>query len=285
MDWKRTTCKISQANIESNKKNPARYRVTANVTEVDKISIQNPVLAYYGPDNSFNFDNIKDAQQAHRSITSRLVIPCSYYIPSMSGEIQISVKVVSPDIPIFVLWISIVVASSSGLFFCVSFCATANDRVSGSDDTFSSILTYRYNPTHPARTSELTRSTKRRHLTARQAKFVCTTFSRESSYKKNGVADHSTQMCSICLEEIESGGDTTSGVSLVMLPCMHEFHKSCICRWLCNGKSLCPLCQWDVTELFDEKGEPKNESAFLVCSNTSKLQNTGAQMSITMCQP
>lgn len=49
--------------------------------------------------------------------------------------------------------------------------------------------------------------------------------------------------CIICLE------DYVPEVSEVMrLPCGHEFHSTCITRWLVCRKKTCPICKMDVTE-------------------------------------
>lgn len=47
--------------------------------------------------------------------------------------------------------------------------------------------------------------------------------------------------CSICLENYEQGCE------LCVLPCGHEFHKSCVSRWLLNERRVCPLCFHDIT--------------------------------------
>lgn len=45
--------------------------------------------------------------------------------------------------------------------------------------------------------------------------------------------------CNICM------GGMSQGHLLKMLPCMHKFHKTCLCLWLKRQKQ-CPLCQTDV---------------------------------------
>jgi heme/copper-type cytochrome/quinol oxidase subunit 2 len=51
--------------------------------------------------------------------------------------------------------------------------------------------------------------------------------------------------CAICLSQFEDG-DLCS----VMPGCRHEFHRSCIAKWLKACNNTCPLCraqlQWDV---------------------------------------
>lgn len=54
--------------------------------------------------------------------------------------------------------------------------------------------------------------------------------------------------CIICLEDYESG------VSVVVrLPCGHEFHEDCICKWLLSRKKTCPICKMDITEHIEQK--------------------------------
>eukprot|EP00250_Pteridium_aquilinum_P007172 c16951_g1_i1 orf=204-1784(+) len=49
--------------------------------------------------------------------------------------------------------------------------------------------------------------------------------------------------CHICLVEYE-GGD-----HLRVLPCSHEYHMTCIDKWLREVHRVCPLCRGDVCEL------------------------------------
>ncbi|XP_052211022.1 uncharacterized protein LOC127813925 isoform X2 [Diospyros lotus] len=46
--------------------------------------------------------------------------------------------------------------------------------------------------------------------------------------------------CYICLVEYEEGD------SLRMLPCHHEFHRTCIDKWLKEIHRVCPLCRGDI---------------------------------------
>ncbi|KAL8244641.1 hypothetical protein R6Q59_010899 [Mikania micrantha] len=46
--------------------------------------------------------------------------------------------------------------------------------------------------------------------------------------------------CNICLVEYEDGDEVR------ILPCHHEFHKSCIDQWLKNVHRICPVCRDDV---------------------------------------
>ncbi|KAL1804249.1 hypothetical protein DCAR_0935905 [Daucus carota subsp. sativus] len=46
--------------------------------------------------------------------------------------------------------------------------------------------------------------------------------------------------CYICLVEYEEGD------SVRILPCHHEFHKSCVDKWLKEIHRICPLCRGDI---------------------------------------
>lgn len=50
-----------------------------------------------------------------------------------------------------------------------------------------------------------------------------------------------TPTCAVCMCDAEAG-DT-----LRRLPCSHEFHKTCVDRWLA-GHRTCPMCKSDVVE-------------------------------------
>ena len=50
---------------------------------------------------------------------------------------------------------------------------------------------------------------------------------------------HSTESCSICLEQMSKGE-----VALTLL-CGHLFHEACIHEWL-GRKDTCPLCKTNV---------------------------------------
>ena len=46
----------------------------------------------------------------------------------------------------------------------------------------------------------------------------------------------STDVCSICYEEIGSG---------IQLKCQHEYHDECISKWFMKH-TTCPMCRYDV---------------------------------------
>ncbi|KAK6121594.1 hypothetical protein DH2020_044653 [Rehmannia glutinosa] len=65
------------------------------------------------------------------------------------------------------------------------------------------------------------------------------------SYKKikNAESDpDDVQQCYICLADYEEGD------KLRVLPCKHEYHVSCIDKWLKEVNRVCPLCRHNVCE-------------------------------------
>ncbi|KAF9685652.1 hypothetical protein SADUNF_Sadunf03G0076700 [Salix dunnii] len=49
-----------------------------------------------------------------------------------------------------------------------------------------------------------------------------------------------TAQCYICLVEYEEGD------SMRVLPCHHEFHRTCVDKWLMEIHRVCPLCRGDI---------------------------------------
>ncbi|CAD8189544.1 unnamed protein product [Paramecium octaurelia] len=49
------------------------------------------------------------------------------------------------------------------------------------------------------------------------------------------------KQCTICINNYEDGEE------LILLPCIHRFHKKCISEWFKN-QSTCPICKTDVTQ-------------------------------------
>ncbi|XAR66813.1 hypothetical protein NMG60_11013157 [Bertholletia excelsa] len=60
------------------------------------------------------------------------------------------------------------------------------------------------------------------------------------------IGDNAAE-CYICLSEYEEGD------KIRVLPCHHEFHMSCVDKWLKEIHGVCPLCRGDVREGFKEE--------------------------------
>ncbi|PIA45644.1 hypothetical protein AQUCO_01600101v1 [Aquilegia coerulea] len=63
------------------------------------------------------------------------------------------------------------------------------------------------------------------------------------SHKKSNAAEDTNQdveQCYICLAEYEEGD------KIRVLPCRHEYHMSCVDKWLKEIHGVCPLCRGDV---------------------------------------
>ncbi|CAJ1944729.1 unnamed protein product [Sphenostylis stenocarpa] len=68
------------------------------------------------------------------------------------------------------------------------------------------------------------------------------------SHKKVDVADggNDAEQCYICLAEYEEGDQ------IRVLPCFHEYHMSCVDKWLKEIHGVCPLCRGNVCGGFTE---------------------------------
>jgi len=64
----------------------------------------------------------------------------------------------------------------------------------------------------------------------------------------NKPHEHSST-CSICMGDFDEETSTT----LVSLPCLHVYHKSCIHNWLCKESVKCPICRHDCREQIELK--------------------------------
>ncbi|GMJ16028.1 hypothetical protein HRI_005272000 [Hibiscus trionum] len=58
--------------------------------------------------------------------------------------------------------------------------------------------------------------------------------------KSHKLYDDEAGQCYICLVEYEEGD------SMRILPCNHEFHRTCIDKWLKEIHRVCPLCRGDI---------------------------------------
>ncbi|KAF5469646.1 hypothetical protein F2P56_013702 [Juglans regia] len=56
-------------------------------------------------------------------------------------------------------------------------------------------------------------------------------------------ASEDVEQCYICLAEYEEGD------KIRVLPCHHEYHMSCVDKWLKEIHGVCPLCRGDVREV------------------------------------
>ena len=69
----------------------------------------------------------------------------------------------------------------------------------------------------------------------------------EVKIKNISKLEESNKKCSICLERFNSK------VKVIILPCIHIFHKSCINNWMEKQKN-CPICKFELTkENIDQK--------------------------------
>lgn len=63
-------------------------------------------------------------------------------------------------------------------------------------------------------------------------------------YNKNDVRVKNQDICPICLEPFSDGSVTN------ILPCGHLFDTGCIQRWLILQSPCCPMCKYDVRNVF-----------------------------------
>ncbi|CAL5339493.1 unnamed protein product [Camellia sinensis] len=65
-------------------------------------------------------------------------------------------------------------------------------------------------------------------------------------------SEDDAEQCYICLSEYEEEDE------IRVLPCHHEFHMSCVDKWLKEIHGVCPLCRGDVREGFTESSIVSN---------------------------
>ncbi|XP_019177436.1 PREDICTED: E3 ubiquitin-protein ligase RHA2A [Ipomoea nil] len=75
--------------------------------------------------------------------------------------------------------------------------------------------------------------------------FTCSLFAPQRikdswSYEVAGAAAGSKALCSVCLSRLKEGDNVR------VLPCMHEYHRDCVDRWLSGSRKTCPLCRFAV---------------------------------------
>ncbi|XP_075489496.1 uncharacterized protein LOC142528338 [Primulina tabacum] len=81
------------------------------------------------------------------------------------------------------------------------------------------------------------------------------------SKKRNGKGTNATEdkECSICLSSLNGGGDAW------ILPCLHEFHRVCVERWLgFSCRKTCPICRFPMQDyaMEDEKKRDTRQQCF-----------------------
>ncbi|CAH2078693.1 unnamed protein product [Thlaspi arvense] len=72
--------------------------------------------------------------------------------------------------------------------------------------------------------------------------------------------------CTICLEELSSGGPKT----IMKLRCAHNFHRDCLLTWL-RRKHSCPTCRYDINS-----PPPRNDLPRMIIFSKEKLTRGGS---------
>eukprot|EP00794_Sanderia_malayensis_P013787 gene13787-15230_t len=70
-------------------------------------------------------------------------------------------------------------------------------------------------------------------------------------YSCNRWPYYDIRSCAICLEEFVEGQD------IRIVPCRHEFHKSCVDPWLLSN-CTCPLCMLNIVEPWSKKKKSRD---------------------------
>nr|XP_009611052.1 E3 ubiquitin-protein ligase RHA2A-like [Nicotiana tomentosiformis] len=56
------------------------------------------------------------------------------------------------------------------------------------------------------------------------------------------VARLGENWCCVCLSKLEDGDDNR------VLPCLHEFHRDCVDKWLNGDRKTCPVCRFSMED-------------------------------------
>jgi E3 ubiquitin-protein ligase RLIM len=73
---------------------------------------------------------------------------------------------------------------------------------------------------------------------------VVDSFPLKNQKKKDSAAGKDDiAKCYICLSEYEEGD------KIRVLPCHHEYHMTCVDKWLKEIHGVCPLCRGDVCQV------------------------------------
>ena len=62
------------------------------------------------------------------------------------------------------------------------------------------------------------------------------TIAKLTQFTATATLEHEPHVCPICIEEV------AVGAQMVLLPCAHSFHATCIASWL-KRAATCPLCK------------------------------------------
>ncbi|XWS29169.1 hypothetical protein CRYUN_Cryun24cG0005500 [Craigia yunnanensis] len=57
-----------------------------------------------------------------------------------------------------------------------------------------------------------------------------------------GEASSKGETCCVCLSSMKEGDD------IRVLPCLHQFHRVCVDRWLNACRKNCPVCRFSMRE-------------------------------------
>lgn len=245
-------CETENVEKESDGNDPPRFRIvaTVNSTDPDVLKLNEPVTAYYGPDDSYNL-RPKQAKEAFVRLTNSSNSSC--WVLQQGESVRISLKFIPPYFTSYLVWLTTIIAVCTGLYLFFSMISHLSDTFYLGNPSSNAIRNIRNLTQAPGNVAAA--SNRPRCLSIRQTRFTCNVFGREWVPSQEDVDEASDWVCSICLDEPDP--NSPRPVRTVLLPCTHRFHRSCIRYWLRKGKPACPLCQWDARQLFDEDGQPK----------------------------